>query len=376
MAGPSMGTSTAERKQHHLDICLDSSYRVESGDTALNRIELPHRAMPEIDARSISLTTDFVGHRLNLPILISGMTGGSRDGASLNLRLAQIAGERRIAIGTGSIRVMLQDPDKLSHFQLKSLAPDVPVLANIGAAQLSEYSPKIIAEAVKRIGADGLFVHLNSAQELFQSRGDWNFSGWFDGIRRLLDEVDFPVLVKETGCGITPAEGVELLKAGAAYVDISGRGGTDWVAVETYRKAVKERPAGESFRGWGYSTGLLLLAYRQIARAGGEVGRLVSDRIIASGGLRTPRDFVTALACGASMAAAALPFIRKVHSSPGEVHAFIDSIEEGLKAALVLTGAGTLEGLRGLSLRVPNDLMNQAEELAEDALDAAWTYPL
>ncbi len=368
-----MDTGTSRRKQHHLNLCLDTSYSVESGDTELNRIHLPHCSMPEIDAGSISLESDFIGCSLSMPVLISCMTGGSREGFTLNNRLAEIAEERRVAIGTGSIRIMLEDPDTTSHFQIKSLAPDVPVLANIGAAQLAEYSSHTISEAVKRIQADGLFIHLNPGQEFFQHHGDRNYTGWFESICRLIDEADFPVLVKETGNGIPPGEGLKLLNAGAAYVDISGMGGTDWITVETYRKEEKDQIAGESFRSWGYPTGVLLLAYRMIAMNGGMAGDLVSDRIIASGGLRTPNEFARALACGASMAAAALPFIRKAHSGSEEVFSYLASIEEGLQAAIALTGAGTLKELKSLTLHIPADLEHRAAVLAEEALKTGWS---
>ncbi len=368
-----MDTSTSGRKQRHLNLCLDTSYSVESGDTELSRIHLPHSSMPETDASAISLETDFIGCSLSMPVLISCMTGGSREGLALNNLLAGIAEERGIAIGTGSIRVMLENPDTISHFQIKPLAPSIPVLANIGAAQLAKYSPHTISEAVKRIQADGLFIHLNPGQEFFQRHGDRNYTGWFENICHLIDEVDFPVLVKETGNGLPPGEGLKLLNAGAAYIDISGMGGTDWIAVETYRKEEKAPIAGESFRNWGYPTGVLLLAYRLIAMNGGMAGDLVSDRIIASGGLRTPREFAGALACGASIAAAALPFIRKAHNGSEEVFSYLTSIEEGLQAAIALTGSGTLKELKSLSLHIPADLEHRAANLAEEALKTGWS---
>ncbi|RLW68766.1 MAG: type 2 isopentenyl-diphosphate Delta-isomerase [spirochete symbiont of Stewartia floridana] len=363
-----MEKSLSERKRHHLNVCLDPSYEVESGDTALDRIAFPHRCMPEIDSRQVTLAADFIGMKLDLPLLVSCMTGGTNEGRRYNFLLAAIAAERKIAIGTGSIRIMLKDPDTLSHFQMKSLASNVPVLANIGAAQLLEYPPETITEAVKRIQADGLYIHLNPAQEFFQRHGERDFSGWFDAIRRLLDCARFPVLVKETGCGIPPSDGLRLLKAGAAYVDIAGSGGTDWIAVETHLQDIRERSAGESFRRWGYPTGLILLAYRAMALAGGEAGNLISGRLIASGGLRIPRDFALAMACGASMTAAALPFIRRASYGSDEVHDFIDSIDRGLKAALVLTGAGSFKKLRDIPLRIPPDLEREANILAADAL--------
>jgi len=365
-----MGESLVDRKQKHLDVCLDESDPVESGRTGLAEIGLPHRSLPETHADRIDLSTEFLGYRLKLPVMISCMTGGSEDGRRLNRLLAQAAEETGLAIGTGSIRVMLRHPDTKSHFDLKSRAPNVPVLANIGAAQLVEYPPERILEAVRSIEADGLYVHLNPAQELFQDGGDRDFTGWYDGFRRLVDAADIPILAKETGAGIPPAEGLRLLDIGVDYVDVAGSGGTDWVAVESRREAGAPRESAESFLGWGYSTGTLLLAYRQIGRTGGERGRLVQDRIIASGGLRSPRDFAVCLACGAYLTASALPFIRRAAAGGmPAVHDYVQALEIGLKAAVVLTGSGDLADLRNTALRIPSGLAGEADALAEEAFN-------
>jgi isopentenyl-diphosphate delta-isomerase type 2 len=364
-----MSDHLQERKQRHLDICLDRTVSVESGDTRLSEIAFRHRALPEIHADSVSLASPFLGYMLKMPVMISCMTGGSEEGRQFNNRLARIAGETGLAIGTGSIRVMLRHTETISHFELKKLAPEVPVLANIGAAQLVEYAPSDLVEAVKKIGADALYVHLNPAQELFQDNGDRDFTGWYDGFRRLIDHADFPVLVKETGAGIPPLEGLRLLKAGVSYIDVAGTGGTDWIAVESARKESEKRLASDSFRNWGYPTGELLLAYRQIVKAGGNAGEFTDGKIIASGGLRSPRDFAVSLACGAAVAAAAMPFIRAVSEGGEEaVYRYITELETGIRAAIILTGSGTLENLRNTSLHISKKLAEDAEELAEEAL--------
>jgi len=359
------------RKQRHLQICLNRKLQVESGQTGMRHIELPHRSLPVTDVNKVSLEVDFLGYRLKMPLMISCMTGGSDKGRRLNKLLARVAGESGIAIGTGSIRVMLKYPETRSHFLLKALAPDLPVLANIGAAQLGEWDHKKLIEAVKSIEADGLYVHLNSAQELFQDGGNRNFSGWYDELYRLLDQVDFPVLVKETGAGIPPVEGIRLLRAGISYVDVAGRGGTDWVAVETLRKSKKHIVANNALRNWGYPTSELLLAYRRISRDGGDMSRAVNGNIIASGGLRTARDFAVALACGARLGAAALPFIRYAAEEGAKgVHAYIASLERGLKAAVILSGARSLDDFRKVDLRIPAEMLRRSEILVEECIRA------
>jgi len=363
-----MGNLT-ERKQKHLDICLDSSRSVVSGDTGLSAVRLPHRALPETDTRDVSLATAFLSFTLKSPLLISCMTGGSSDGYRLNRILAEAAGIHGIAVGTGSIRVMLAHPETRSHFELKKIAVDVPVLANIGAAQLGEYPVEKIIEAVKSIEADGLYVHLNPAQELFQDGGERVFRHWFEGIAELSEKSPFPILVKETGAGIPPVEGLKLLKAGAALIDVAGSGGTDWVAVEALSRNCDANSAAVSFRNWGYPSAELLLAYRQIVRAGGDSGSLIAGKIIASGGLRTAMDFAVSLSCGAVLGAAALPFIRLASAGGLEsVSDYIRELNRGIGAAVVLSGSGSLEKFRQSELRIEPEIMARAEELAEEAL--------
>ena len=367
-----MSGGLKDRKQKHLEICLDRSAGIETGSTGLGSIGLHHRALPGTRSADADLTTEFLGYGLALPIMISCMTGGSEDGRRLNGILAEAAGRTGIAIGTGSIRVMMEHPETKPHFQFKLRAPGSPVLANIGAAQLTEYSPERVLDAASSIDADGLCIHLNPAQEFFQSGGDRDFTAWRGGIERILDAAarrGIPVIVKETGAGIPPSEGLWLLESGAAYVDIAGAGGTDWIAVESLRAEGGAGEASSSFSGWGYATGNLLLAYRQIVRAGGESGRHVAGRIIASGGLRTPRDFAVSLACGAHLAAAALPFIRRASEGGLDaVIAYIGAVAEGIAAGITLTGAGNLASFRESELRLPPDMAATAETLAEEAL--------
>ncbi len=363
-----MKESLKDRKNRHLEICLHEN--VETGCTELDSIRLPHCALPECSADTVDLSTSFLGYTLKMPVLISCMTGGSGRGRDLNRILARSAEKCGMAIGTGSIRVMMENPEYKNHFTLKEEAPNVPVLANIGAAQLTEYSHKRILDAVKQIGADGLYVHLNPAQELFQKGGDSDFRGWYKAVAALTEASDIPVLVKETGNGISPEEGLKLLKLGVHFIDAAGSGGTDWIAVEnSLNPESSEQAAASSFYGWGYSTGELLLAYRYILEHSPENAALLHNRLIASGGLRTAMDFAVSLACGAYLAAAALPFIQAAEKG-GEhaVCSYAASLENGIRRAMVLSGTAQLETFRSITLRVPPSLCRKARELADKAL--------
>ena len=433
--------SLPRRKTRHLNICLDEFSPVETGSSRLDEIALPHCAIPRSAPGDLHLGTRFLGYDLAMPVMISCMTGGSEEGRRLNRLLAEAAGRRRLVFGLGSIRVMFRYPETRAHFTMRSLVPDSPILANIGAAQLAEYSAERLVEAVRSLEADGLYVHLNAAQELFQEGGDTDFSHWRDNLRRLIEEAPIPILVKETGAGIGPREGLELLRWGAAYVDLAGAGGTDWVAVESIREGkldgqgegaggregagdgegaegagdlmfggaavrdgfspvgaggtvprrdgfgvrdeslagaggtvsrrersgVRDESLAGSFLNWGYSTAELLLAYRLLAGVRGETGDLVRGRIIASGGLRRPGDYVVGIAGGAYLAGAALPFIRRASSGPKAVHNYIDDIDTALRRAILLSGVDSLEAFRHLRLRVKPDLEYNARVLAESA---------
>lgn len=372
-----------KRKRSHLDICLNKNLAIESGDTFLDEISIPYKSLPEIDSRLITTKSNFLSRVLKIPVMISCMTGGSDEGRRLNRILADVASQTGIAIGTGSIRVMLQRPETRSHFQLRKFAQDVPLLANLGVAQLREYAPEKLMEAVRSIEADGLCVHLNPSQEFFQEHGDKNFKGWYEDFERLLEKSDMPILVKETGFGIPPIEGLRLLKLGVSFIDIAGTGGTNWAVIEGYRgdfagknpRSLLQEPNGNSFpssaahsfKNWGYSTGELLIAYREIAKSNARFDELIRDRIIASGGLRTPRDFALSIACGAYLAAAALPFIR-IASDMGHdgVFEYLAEITKGIRAALVLSGSKNLSDFRRSKLRISPKLHKPAKELVDE----------
>lgn len=281
----------------------------------------------------------FLGHPLSLPLFISCMTGGSEEGFRLNRELARAAQAVRVPVGLGSLRILFEHPELAPHFQLKSLAPDVPVLANVGAAQLRGRRPEELAEWVRRLEAQCLIVHLNPGQELFQPGGDRDFRGLRQAIARLCISFPVPVIVKETGFGILPSTVLRLLADGAAYVDVAGAGGTNWVTVESFRRPEEERRAALELADWGLPTAVLVAALSGLSGCAG--------RVLASGGLRGGLDAAKAVALGAELAGIALPLIRCAAQGGAEaVVAWLRSAEEAFRAAMVLTGSRTLADLR------------------------------
>ncbi|HUX13851.1 MAG TPA: type 2 isopentenyl-diphosphate Delta-isomerase [Spirochaetia bacterium] len=348
-----------DRKTRHLEICIDAEhYQVEFGSTGFDEMRLIHSSLPEISEAEIDTSTEFLGARVRLPLFISSMTGGAEAAYEVNKKLAAAAQQAGVPVGMGSIRILFRKPEVLPHFQLKKFAPDVPVVANIGAIQIRDVESAKIIELLKRLEVQGLAVHLNPAQELFQPEGDRDFRGILDAITRFCAICPVPVIVKETGCGVRPDEAGRLLEAGAAYVNIAGSGGTNWIAVEAYRLDTSEEAAAREFDDWGTPTALILAALGM--RNGGRL----SGRILASGGLRSGMDLAKALALGASLGGFALPFVRAVSSSGVEgVITLIERYERVLRAAMALTGSRTPAGLRSAPLLLSPDFSTRVRDL-------------
>lgn len=327
----------SQRKQQHLDLCVGSD--VESRrSTLLDQVELLHDALPELSVSDVDPSVELLGRRLAAPLVISGMTGGTARARDINRALASVAQKHGIGLGVGSQRAMWVDPDQTETFRVREWAPDALLLGNVGAVQARDAGPARVAELVEAIGADALCVHLNAAQELVQDDGDRDFRGCLDGIAALVERLPIAIVVKETGCGLSPRTLARLREAGVRTVDVAGAGGTTWTGVESLRGSPRQRALGEELREWGVPTAASVV-YAQ--RAGFSV--------IASGGLRSGLDVVRALALGATAAGLALPFLRAYHEGGAPaVLALGDRLIETVRAAMLLVGARRPEELRSV----------------------------
>ena len=351
-----MGTVNTEsgdltqRKARHIEICTEPDYDPEGGSALFEHLWFRHKALPELSWEEVKTETTLVGRKIHAPLFISCMTGGSDSSYAINKDLARAAQVAGIPVGMGSIRILFRKPESFADFHLRPLAPDVPILANLGAQQLVEERVrdgyKTLAEWMKRLEVDAQVIHLNPGQELYQDRGDRDFRGIKDTLEDFFAKSPVPVIVKETGFGIAPDEVDWLLKAGAAAVDVAGAGGTNWLTVEAYR--LEEGPNGsEAFRDWGWPTALLLAA------VGSRKGR-----ILASGGLRSGLDLAKAIALGARAGGFALPVVRAAKDGGMDaVLSLLESYTRGLKTTMLLTGCRTLDDLR----RVPLDASREFE---------------
>ena len=324
------------RKTSHLDLCRTEQVEHDVKTTLFDDVELIHNAIPELSVQDLDTTTVFLGKNLQLPLLITGMTGGTAEAFAVNRDLATIAERLGIAFGLGSQRVMQRDPETTWTFAVREFAPTTVLLANIGLIQARDQSTAEPARLVTAVGADELCVHLNPSQELVQPEGDRDFRGCLETISRLGRELTVPLIVKETGCGISASVGTALHTAGVRYIDVSGAGGTSWVRVEMLRAGTETRRLGETFASWGIPTAACLAMLSSL-----------DTNLIASGGMRNGLDAAKALALGARLCGFALPVYRAYRD--GGIPAAVDFIEQmklEMRAAMLLTGSRTIEQLR------------------------------
>ena len=330
--------SHEERKADHIRINLEEDVQFPHLTNGLERYRLVHRALPDLDLNAVDTSTELLGKRLRLPLLISSMTGGTVAAEAINRNLAAAAQARGIAMGIGSQRTGIEQPETATTYHVRRDAPDILLFANLGAIQLNyRYGVDQCRRAVEMIEADALILHLNALQEALQADGDWNWAGLLGKIERVCRGLDVPVLAKEVGWGIDERSASQLAAAGVAAIDVAGAGGTSWSAVEAHRAPTEaRRRLARAFDDWGTPTAEALLAARHGAP------RLP---LIASGGIRTGLDVAKALALGAAAAGVASSFLKAAALAAEDVVAEIDDLAGALRIAMFCSGAGNVAAL-------------------------------
>lgn len=328
----------AQRKLDHIAISLTPEADFQHVRTGFDAYQFLHQALPELDLDAIDLGTEFLGHRLKAPILIASMTGGIEKAAVINRNLAIAAQRLGLAMGLGSQRITLTHPQTLASFQVRDVAPDVPLFGNVGAVQLNYgFGPAEIQGLVDSVAADGLYLHLNPLQEAVQPEGDRNFAGLKPKIAELCQRLSVPVLAKETGCGISGDTARELVSLGIRAIDVSGAGGTSWSRIEGARHGAAGSDLGRVFGEWGIPTATSVQLVRQSCP---------SVPLIASGGLRDGIAAAKALAMGANLVSLAKPLLAPALESPEAVVAAIEAWLDQLRVAMFCIGAGSIAELR------------------------------
>lgn len=336
------------RKDQHLDVVLAGRGR-HALATGFDDWRFVHEALPDLDYGSIDLGADFLGRRLQAPLLISAMTGGPARAEAINARLAEAAQYLGIALAVGSQRSAIEGGGAGGlDRSLRNRAPDTPILANIGAAQLTQgFGVEEAKRALDMIGADALVVHLNPLQEACQPEGDRDWWGVGAALQALIRELDAPVIVKETGAGISAITAQRLVAMGAYGVDVAGAGGTNWALVEGERASLtQDRLHAAAFANWGIPT----------ARAIAEARNAIPDRlIIGSGGVRDGVDVAKAIRLGADVVGMAGGVLHAATQSTEAVVDLFQGVVRQLRTCCFCTNAASLAALKRVPLIITDN---------------------
>lgn len=332
-------TNTQIRKAEHLRICLEDDVQFRNLTNGLDEYRFIHSCLPEINLSEVDLGTQFLSKTLNAPILISSMTGGTEQAKIINIRLARAAQKYGLAMGVGSQRIAVENPDVAHTFAVRSFAPEAVLLANLGAVQLNyTYGLEQCLRAVDILEADALILHLNPLQECIQPNGDTKFRGLLGKIERLCQQLNVPTIVKEVGNGISPSMASKLIEAGVAAIDVAGAGGTSWAKVESERAENNlQRRLGRTFADWGIPTAECIVQIRQ---------QYPKLPLIASGGLRNGVEVAKAIALGADLAGLAFPFLQAASESEAALEEAIELLIAEIKTVLFCTGNANLGELQ------------------------------
>jgi isopentenyl-diphosphate delta-isomerase len=327
---PAMGDppEISRRKADHLVLAASGQAAFRARTTLLECVQLVHSALPDHHVDEVDLTTEFLGRSFAAPLMITGMTGGTEEAGRINRDLAMAAERLGIPFGLGSQRAMLVRPESTESYRVRDAAPGVFLMGNLGIVQARETATADLRRLCGEVGADALCVHLNPAMELVQPGGDRDFRKGRETLERLRGELGLPILVKETGCGISGEVAAAIKGCGIDHVDVAGAGGTSWVGVETLRVEGAAAELGELYWDWGLPTAV---AVAEAARVG-----LVT---VASGGIRHGLDVARAIALGARLGGIAQPaLVAQRQGGVAGVIALVEGVLGALRAAVLLSG--------------------------------------
>ncbi len=336
-----MSEETAKRKTDHIRIALNHNVQSKNVTAGFEDVSFVHRALPEVDRKDIDLSTRVFGHNFAAPVIVGAITGGTIEAEKINATIAEAVEELGLGMGVGSQRAAIDDKKLERTFAIaRKKAPKAFLIANIGGVQLvNGYGLKEARKAVEMIDADALAIHLNALQETAQPEGQTNFRGILERINEIADELDKPIIAKETGAGISSGEAKELEAAEVKGIDVSGAGGTSFAAVEHYRF---RHGLGAVFWDWGIPTVASIV----------EVCQSVKIPVIASGGVRSGVDAAKCLSLGASLTSFSQPILQSAVKGTQKTCLKLSLIMDELRNVMFLVGAGSVEQLRRAPLVV------------------------
>jgi isopentenyl-diphosphate delta-isomerase len=343
----------AQRKNDHIQICKTKP--VESQGEPFSNVHFTPEALPEMNFDDLDLSQNFLGQVFSMPMLITGMTGGVTHGQEINEALALASQKFNIPMGLGSQKMMIKDPSLKPLFDVKKKAPKLFLIGNMGAVSLN-YGISIddIKRLVDTLELNAFAIHLNALQECIQPEGERNFNQLLPKIEALVAALPVPVMIKEVGSGMSSSTCKKLVEIGVKAIDVGGKGGTSWSAIEGYRSDEEGARLGELFRNWGLSTDQALAscvhAKQQIK---GNV------ELVATGGMRNGLQIAKAVALGATMVGVGLPLFKAAVEPPKGLNAQ-EAIERELaffRKSLLVTlfccGAQSLSDLKTRLLTQP-----------------------
>ena len=332
-----MAKETGKRKEDHIRICLGNQAHARNATSGFEDVQLVHRALPEVNKAKINLSTVFLGKKFSAPIIVGAMTGGTEQATQINASIAQAVEKLGLGMGVGSQRAAIEDQKLEETYAVtRKMAPNAFLIANIGGVQLVHgYGLKEVRKVIEMIDADAVAVHLNALQEAVQPEGQTNFKGVLVKIAEIAGALDTPVIVKETGAGISSEDAKALEDAGVKAIDVGGVGGTSFAAVEYHRTSTKKSLSGEAFWDWGIPTAVSLI----------ETVQTVKLPVIASGGLRSGTDVAKTLALNATLASISQPILQTAVVGTKETEDKLSCLIEELRNALFLVGAEKISDL-------------------------------
>ncbi|MBE9203228.1 type 2 isopentenyl-diphosphate Delta-isomerase [Synechocystis sp. PCC 7339] len=335
--------STPHRKSDHIRIVLEEDVLGKGVSTGFERLMLEHCALPGVDLDGVDLGLTLWDKSLTYPWLISSMTGGTPEAKQINLFLAEVAQALGIAMGLGSQRAAIENPDLAATYQVRSVAPDILLFANLGLVQLNYgYGLAEAQRAVAMIEADALILHLNPLQEAVQPDGDRRWSGLWSKLETLVRSLEVPVIVKEVGNGISGPVAKRLQECGVKAIDVAGAGGTSWSEVEAHRQTDRQaKEVAHNFADWGLPTALSL---QQVVQNTEQIP------IFASGGIRSGIDGAKAIALGATLVGSAAPVLAEATVNAQRVYDHYQARLRELQIAAFCCDAANLAQLAQVPL--------------------------
>ncbi len=329
------------RKDEHIENYLRSEFRSK---TLLNNVYVEHNALSDINFDEIDTSIEFMGQKISMPVMVNAMTGGTEISEDINEDLSNICKDLNIPMAVGSESIALKDIKARESFSLLKEKDQVFKIGNLGL----ENSIENFEFAKDLIGARAMQAHLNVAQELVMAEGERDFSNNFENLKNIKNNLSAPLIVKEVGFGMNKEVGKKLLDIGIEYIDVAGKGGTNFIEIEDMRIFDKDY---SEFYSWGIPTAKSILDLRSL-----------SDDffLISSGGIRNASDVCKSLIIGADMCAISgevLSFL--LRGDYDYAQKYLEELQTKIKIFMALVGVKNIEELK----KVPYKITGRLKEL-------------